>query len=119
MSKRKTAFYLFVSILGLHFLFSCEKVTLKEEVLVDSISFAADIKPIFSNCTGCHLAGGKVPNLKDNPYTALKDGGFINITKPAESKFYVIVTNGGSHKQVSPVEKQKILLWITQGAKNN
>ncbi len=121
MQKQKCVISFLMLVLGFILLYSCEKVTLIPPPIVigvDSIRFSADIKPIFSICKDCHPALHQ-PDLSTNPYKSLTDGGYIDIALPSQSKFYVHVTNGGSHKQVSPVEKLKIIQWITQGAKNN
>jgi hypothetical protein len=100
---------------------SCEKYTLTDNPLsaADSVKFSTDIKPIFSSCVGCH-DGSRSPNLNVNPYQSLKDGGFINVAQPSQSLLYVQLKTKTSHKTlVSPTELQKILQWITQGAKNN
>lgn len=124
MQKQKSVVSFLMLVLCFILLYSCEKVTLKEPPLpppgpgVDSIRFTADIKPIFGACKDCHPALYQ-PDLSTNPYKSLTDGGYINKELPSQSKFYVRVTNGGSHTQVNAGDKAKILQWITQGAKNN
>jgi hypothetical protein len=102
-------------------LMSCEKYTYTPEVVnpTDSVHFQAEIQPIFTaNCISCHGAI-KAPDLRDgHSYKALTEGGYVNL--PGEtSKLYVKMT-GAEHKpRTTDVEKQKVLIWINQGAHNN
>jgi len=117
--KRSIAFS--IILLNIFFYNSCERVTLQDNPLseADSIRFSRDILPIFAACTGCH-DGLKSPNLKDNPYTTLKDGNYVNIVYPTQSILYVKLKTDNSHSsRVSPDQLQKILQWIKQGARNN
>ena len=123
MQKQKTIFMLLALVLGFIFLNSCEKVSLTDEPinLVDSVKFSTGIKPIFSNngCTNCHN-GGINPNLAVNPYQSLKDANLIDTLRPAQSQIYVWLNTDNAHiSRATSTDKQKILVWITQGAKNN
>jgi hypothetical protein len=102
-------------------LYSCEKQTLQEENIsfADTIKFSVDILPILNSCVGCH-SGSTLPKLNSNPYQSLKDGNYINIKNPSQSKLYIKLTTSDSHKNyVTSTNKKKILQWITQGALNN
>lgn len=110
-----------IIILGIVFCCSCEKVKLQEEPLseADSVKFARDIKPVFTVCVGCHNASIS-PNLKDNPYQALKNGNYINVAYPSQSLLYVKLKSDNTHSsKVSPGQLQDILQWIKQGARDN
>ena len=103
------------------FCLACEKVILHDEPLSESeiISFSRDIRPIFNNCTGCH-DGLRIPDLKNNPYTALINGNYVNVKFPQQSKIYLQITTNVQHKnRVNSTQVQKILIWIKQGARNN
>jgi mono/diheme cytochrome c family protein len=100
---------------------SCEKyqwapVKVDPEVV---IYFQADIQPIFNaSCSSCHGAT-KAPDLRDGKsYAALTKGAYI--TLPGEtSKLYVKMTGADHAPKSSGVDKQTVLNWINQGAKNN
>lgn len=100
---------------------SCEKyqwapVKVDPEVV---IFFQKDIQPIFTaNCTSCHGAT-KAPDLRDGKsYAALTKGAYINL--PGEtSKLYLKMTGADHAPRSSSTDKQNILNWINQGAKNN
>ena len=101
---------------------SCEKYTFNPvpplEPDVD-ILFQTEIQPIFnSNCVGCH--GGLFdPDLRDGEaYESLTTGGYVDL--PAEdSKLYKKITSSSHLAKTNELQKQKILVWISQGAKNN
>ena len=118
---QKMKFFIVFLVLGMGFFWlnSCEKYTLTDNPLSasDSVKFSKDIKPIFTSegCTSCHN-GSLSPNLKDNPHQSLLS--YVNTKSPKESRLYVQLTTNHSGK-VSPTELQKILFWITQGAKDN
>ena len=116
------------------FIGGCEKDTtliIKDVPVIVSktVSFSGDIAPIFSqscSLSGCHGAGGHIPNLvADNAYTSLMSGGFIDITTPENSKLYQILT--GKLTPVMPMGAPNnpsninglVLAWIKQGAKKN
>lgn len=112
------AFILVAAITGLS---SCEKYSfvLPKVNPVDTIHFQADIQPIFtSNCLTCHGAI-QSPILKDGKsYQNLVNGGFVN--SPAESsRLYIRMTTGDHIPRSTDVDKQKVFIWITQGALNN
>ncbi len=117
---KKLFYLLFAAVLtGIMLFGSCEKVVYPLPELPDTVSYSLDIQPIWDNkCVSCH-AGSREPDLRpENSYDALIDGGYINETEPAESdlmkKLY------GTHdSRATENEKQLILLWIEEGAKNN
>ena len=119
MLRRLLAALIMISaIVGLS---SCEKYTWIPEVVnpTDSVHFQAEIQPIFSaNCLSCH-GPIKAPDLRDGySYNALTKGGYVN--QPGEtSKLYLKMTGAEHTPRSSDVDKQKVLIWINQGAHNN
>lgn len=113
--------YLYFTLLALGIiLFACEKETIKP-IKVEAATFLADIQPIFtSKCVECHN-GSRNPNLTSGySYNSLTKGNYYNVSSPSDSKIYVKLTTSSSHmSKASDVEKQKILKWITLGAKND
>lgn len=106
------------TIIGLS---SCEKYSynLPKLSLTDTIHFATDIQPIFNaDCIECHGAI-RSPDLREGKsYDALTKGGFI--TQPGEtSKLYLQMNKSDHLARSTDVEKQKVLVWINQGALNN
>jgi hypothetical protein len=111
----------FIVIAALGGLSSCEKYSYTPEVVnpTDSVHFQAEIQPIFtSNCISCHGAI-KAPDLRDgHSYNALTTGGYVNL--PGEtSELYTKMIGSDHAPRSSDVEKQKVLIWINQGAHNN
>ena len=103
------------------FFTSCEKYSFKVEVVDPFVPvlFQTEIQPIFTaNCITCHR-GSRAPDLRDgNSYESLTSGGFV--TQPAESSRLYSQLQSASHtSRALPAEKQKILIWIQQGALNN
>jgi hypothetical protein len=112
------AIIIIAAIVGLS---SCEKYTYMPEVVnpTDSVHFQAEIQPIFTaNCISCHGAI-KAPDLRDgHSYNALTNGGYVN--QPGEtSELYTKMTGTDHAPRSSDVDKQKVLIWINQGAHNN
>ena len=100
---------------------SCEKYSFLVGTVnpADSVYFQTMVQPIFTaNCITCHR-GSRDPDLRaGNSYASLTSGGYVDL--PAESsKLYSKITSGSHTAFTLPEEKQKILIWITQGAKNN
>jgi type 1 glutamine amidotransferase len=100
---------------------SCEKYsfTLPKIDPEATLHFQTDIQPIFNaNCLTCHGAI-KAPDLREGKsYQALTNGGYVN--PPAESsKLYLKITGPDHAPRSTDVDKQKVLIWITQGALNN
>jgi len=100
---------------------SCEKYKFIVETVnpVDTVHFQSEIQPIFTaNCINCHR-GSRDPDLRNgNSYTSLTTGGFV--TLPAESsRLYRQITSTSHTSFTLPAEKQKILIWIQQGAHDN
>ena len=112
------AFIILAAFMGLS---SCEKYSWMPEIInpVDSVHFQAEIQPIFnSNCISCHGAI-KAPDLRDGySYKALTNGDYVNL--PGEtSKLYLKMTGPEHTPRSSDVDKQKVLIWINQGANDN
>jgi hypothetical protein len=99
---------------------SCEKVTLEKVKVEGNVAFTQDILPIFSNnCIACH-GGSQKPDLRsDKAYLSLTNGGYYDLITPTDSKIYKKLILGSHETRATDVEKQKILLWIQQGAKND
>jgi hypothetical protein len=120
MLKQLMAAFIVIAAIG--GLASCEKYTYMPVVInpVDSVHFQAEIQPIFNaNCISCHTSI-RNPDLRDGKsYESLTTGGFVNL--PGEtSELYVHITTSSAHiPRTSDTEKQKILIWINQGAHNN
>ena len=100
---------------------SCEKYsyTVPKVNPVDTIHFQAEVQPIFTaKCITCHGAI-KPPDLRDGySYEALTEGGYVD--QPGdESELYLKMTEGDHIPRSSDVEKQTVLIWINQGARNN
>jgi hypothetical protein len=111
----------FIIIAAIGGLSSCEKYTYTPEVVnpTDSVHFQAEIQPIFTaNCVSCHGAI-KAPDLRDgHSYDALTSGGYVDLPGE-ESKLYTKMTGPEHTPRSSDVDKQKVLIWINQGAHNN
>lgn len=111
--------FIFLFLLLIAAIVSCEKVTLEQPEFNETVSFQEDIIPIFeSKCVTCH-DGTTDPDLRsENAYQELTSDGFVNIQNPEESELYT--TLRGSHDaRATELEKQKILAWIKQGAEND
>ncbi len=117
----KRLFYLlFAAVLtGILLFGSCEKVVYPIPELPDTVSYSLDIQPIFDNkCVSCH-SGSRDPDLRpENSYASLINGGYVDTDNPEDSE--LIKKLYGSHDaRATETEKQLILLWIEEGAKNN
>jgi len=120
MEWKKNRYLYFTLIATFSIIYSCEKEMIKP-IKVETASFKKDIEPIFANkCVECHN-GSRNPNLSaGKAYTSLKTGVYYNLVTPTESKLYVQLTTNSTHiPKTSDLEKQKILLWIKLGAKND
>ncbi|HVN57850.1 MAG TPA: hypothetical protein VMT63_06110 [Bacteroidales bacterium] len=100
---------------------SCEKYTWTPPTIntADSLHFSTDIQPIFNGiCINCHN-GNISPDLRDGKsFASLTNMGLI--TPPGEtSGLYLMVTSASHTARTTDIQKQKILVWINQGAKNN
>lgn len=110
-----------VMIGGAFFFTSCEKYAFVVETVnpEDTVHFQTQIQPIFSDkCIGCH-GSNRNPDLREGfSYNSLTTGGFV--TLPAEaSRLYIRITSGGHVAYTNDTQKDLILNWIKQGAKNN
>ena len=119
---KKLFYLLFAAVLtGILLFGSCEKVVFPqvEIELPDTVSYSLNIQPIFDDkCVTCHN-GGRDPDLRpENSHVSLISGGYINIVEPEESELMKKLY--GSHdSRATEGEKQLILAWIDEGAKNN
>ncbi|MEN9685755.1 MAG: hypothetical protein RLZZ28_1541 [Bacteroidota bacterium] len=96
--------------------------------ITTEMSYAKDIQPIFDkSCavSGCHLTGGKAPDLTTaNSYKSLTLGNYVKAGDPDNSLLMLWLT--GKKNPVMPIGSgpdaainAKIYAWIKQGAKNN
>ena len=112
------AIVLTASVIGLS---SCEKYTFSPPTVdpVDTVHFQTDIQPIFTaNCITCHSTIVSPDLRPGNSYLALTSGHYVD--PPAEtSRLYSHMISAGHTAKSSAVDKQKVLIWITQGALNN
>jgi hypothetical protein len=120
---RKTRVILAIAILiiALAGFASCEKYTFIPPAVDPNYEWklSEDIQPIFNaNCISCH-GGTTAPDLRQGKsYNSLTRGGYVNL--PGEtSRLYVKITSSSHLPRTTDTEKQKILYWINQGAKNN
>jgi hypothetical protein len=90
--------------------------------VVPPVSFKNDVAPIFvkAGCAGCH-AGSNPPDFRtDQSYASLTSGGFVDNTVPAASKLVVKINSGhATSGNITANDKDALLKWIEQGAKNN
>jgi hypothetical protein len=119
---KRSASGIMISLLVSLFIISCEKYTFDPPTVDPNIplSFQTDIIPIFTaNCAGCH-GGSIAPDLRAaNAYSSISSGNYINLGEPDKSRIYSKLLETSHSAKASEIEKQKILVWIIQGAQNN
>jgi hypothetical protein len=110
--------FIAVLLLSMAAFVSCEKYVWEPPKVDNTIpvSFQNEIVPIFTVCKGCH-GPSFPPNFAS--VATLIDGGFINTTTPESSQIYQRIVSGHHSSGVSEEQKQKLLIWIQQGAQNN
>jgi hypothetical protein len=117
-------YILLVAMAGV-MLTSCEYEWIQPEKkpIPESVSFAADIMPIFNNgCNTnvCHGAGSTPPDLSEgNAYSSLMDGAYVDTITPEASLLYNSMNSGSMEQYTNPGDADIVLAWIQQGAKNN
>lgn len=130
MFHKKTIPWVILACASILFLASCYKdrtVIAEVPEITRTVSFSQDIIPILnSGCSmsGCHNAGGQVPNLSTtNAFNSLTVGNYIDKNNAANSILYLKMTGKkGIPMPVSGVNKDYnalIYAWIKQGASNN
>ena len=94
----------------------------------DSIYFQQKILPfITSKCSWCHDGitpwGDEIPFKLDGYETIMP---YVNTSEPASSNLYTVLSGSGDELMPPPLfepastaEKDMLLKWITEGAKNN
>jgi len=105
---------------------SCEYgfVEFEQPEIIEDISFANDIVPIFNNkcnTTGCHSVGHFALDLSpENAYEDIINKNLVDTNNPELSVLYVKISQPGTHDNRSvPSEQLNILQWIKDGAKDN
>jgi hypothetical protein len=129
MLKKKKILPILAIILITAGLWSCQWTTIKPvdytpnpNDTLDTISFSAEIQPIFdSKCVACHAT--QSPRLTaGNSYDNLTTGGYIDTTDPENSVIYLKLKDE-QHPSPSTTftaaQLALLLQWITQGALNN
>ncbi len=122
--KKSIISILIISILGLY---ACEKYTIIPQKIDPGvqISFQTDIQPLFtSKCISCHKSGKNKLILEEGlAYESLTTGDYISadpINSPETSLLYIQITTVAGHTSfLNDLQKQTILEWIRQGAKDN
>ncbi|MFC2111591.1 hypothetical protein ACFLQ5_03990, partial [Bacteroidota bacterium] len=96
------------------------------EVVIDTtkvVSFLDDIIPIFDNScnyAGCHSAGHfKVDLTPANAYTDIFAKNMVDTLNPETSLLYSHLMGATHNNRATATEKEYILKWIKEGAKNN
>ncbi|MBW8331490.1 MAG: hypothetical protein K0M40_05705 [Prolixibacteraceae bacterium] len=124
--KKRTIFL--ILILFSLFLNSCKYDFILPEVVppIDNggepISFSTQVAPIFSTgnkCTACHKPGDKSPDLTAANAFAQLVPNHVNTASPESSKIYTVAKSGTHYASISASQAAIILLWITEGAKDN
>jgi hypothetical protein len=82
-------------------------------------SFSADVVPILTLCNTCHTHGWTVSSNASTFYNNLVSGGYIKPTAPTTSKIYTKLSGGHPSSTITTAQKNTVLTWITEGAKNN
>jgi hypothetical protein len=108
-------------IAGIAGMSSCERYAIIPVKIsqTDTVHFQADIQPIFNEkCLSCHGVI-KAPDLRDGKsFQALTNLGLI--TPPDSTCTLYTYMIGTDHSpRSSDSEKQKVLVWLKQGAHNN
>lgn len=123
MTKISKNLFLFFSIAAAIICFiACEKHSYVVEASVigtDTVSFGRAIQPIFdAKCISCH-GGATAPDLRaDNSHKAITNGNYATLPAEASALYKAIVDNSHTSYTVK-AEKDSILTWISQGAKDN
>ena len=115
---------------SLLFLVSCyQDKTVPVEIpeITRVVSFSRDIIPILNkscNTSGCHTAGGQVPNLSAaNAFNSLAIGNYLDKTVPGNSALYLkMAGKKGIPMPITGPNKDYnalVFAWIKQGASNN
>lgn len=122
--KRISNLFITVNLLFISLLLfgSCEKHSYIVETVNpgDSISLQTDVQPVFTDkCVQCHKGSGtaRLDLRAGNSYASLMDRGFITPPDSTCTLFKTIYK--GHYATISENEKQKILIWVIQGAQNN
>jgi len=120
---KKQSIFLILVLLSL-FLNSCKyDFVLPVEVPVvnpggEPVSFATQVVPILvDKCNLCHST--QTPMMGASVAYAQLVPKYVNTASPASSKLYTVSTSGTHGATVSAAQGALILLWITEGAKNN
>ena len=119
---KRSQWLIFAGIMALIMIFSsCEKVIFPESeiILPDTISYSLQIQPIWdAKCINCH-GGQRNPDLRPPvSYNSLINRNYVDTSDAAGSK--LIQKLYGSHNsRASETEKQLILEWINEGARDN
>lgn len=105
---------------------ACEKYTIKPPVVVEDISYSADVQPIFdNNCVGCHNGTGTADNglsldlSQGSSYNELMTREFIDTASAETSVLYLQMSSSSHSYYSSSTNRATVLTWIQQGAKDN
>jgi hypothetical protein len=125
--KRKLLLQI-LAIVGVVFFFiSCEYEFIEAPKPVppepgDTISFAAEVVPIFEDgCTGCHNGGIAFDLTAANAYNNIVNMNLVVPNDPEASRIWYFPepVNGEHNAKYSNKDANTIYNWINQGALNN
>ena len=122
--KKKPNRLIFAGIAVCIILFSsCEKVIfpVPEIILPDTVSYSIDIQPIWDDrCVSCHPPTRGLDLRPGVSYGALISGGYVDTANAAQSELVEKLNDPHpSNDPTSLTERQLVLEWIQEGAKNN
>lgn len=107
-------------IAGMAMFSSCDNQSYLVETIDPGVEilFQTDIQPIFTdNCLTCHGGSGELDLRDQKSYSSLTTTGDI-VPADQTCKLYTKL-NAGHPSKLNSLDRQKILQWILQGAKNN
>ena len=125
MKQLFNALKIFGIVFTITLLTSCEKkyfVPAEEEI--KDVSYSAEMQPFFdAKCISCHNGSGipldlTTPDSYDNLINSTRN--YVDTDNPGISLLYTKIIPGGSMEQyATPTEREKTLVWIEEGAKDN
>jgi hypothetical protein len=84
------------------------------------VSFSGEVVPILNLCNNCHNHNWTTSSTASVFYTNLVNKSYVVPGSPTTSKIYQEISGGHpGGSTISAAQKNTVLTWFTQGAKNN